>query len=90
MCLVAQSRENAMKKLEPYDYSSEIDTELAQLVALGELMRKVDDPPETREGFFLGLGDMIAGYADRIKEMVGPTYTDCFNRGKDFATKDKA
>jgi len=50
-----------MKKLEPYDYSSEIDMELSQLIALGELMRKVDDPAETREGFFLRFGGYDSG-----------------------------
>lgn len=75
-----------MKELEPDDYSSEIDAELNQLIALGELIRKVDDPAETREGFFCGLGDMIAAAADRIKEMVGPTYTDCYDRGKKSTT----
>ena len=79
-----------MRKLEPYDYSSEIAMELDQLIALGELIRKVEDPPETREGFFLGLGDMIAGYADRIKEMVEPTYIDCFDRGKDSTATGQA
>ena len=57
--------------------------ELEKLIALGELVRQMPVPCETRDEFFSGLADMIAGGADRIKEMLDPTYDFLSQRSKD-------
>lgn len=66
--------EKIKRKRNPEDHTSEICMELDQLIALGELLRKMDTPAETRDEFYPGLADMIAGCADRIRGMLDSTY----------------
>jgi hypothetical protein len=65
--------EQIKRKRNPEDHSSEINMELDQLIALGELLRAMPTPGETRDEFFPGLADLIAG-GDRIKGMLDSSY----------------
>lgn len=71
------------KKLETEDYTSEIGAELDQLIALGEILRHMPTPAETRDEFFPGLADLIARGADRINDMLTPTYNFLCQRSKE-------
>jgi hypothetical protein len=84
----------ARGEVKPEDFSSEINAELDQLIALGECFRELPDPAEIREGFFNGLAYLIQGCADRINKMLDPTYEklyqDGLNRGRqEFETQGK-
>lgn len=70
---------------ETQDFSREISSELDQLISLSELLREMPvDAPGFRDGFFLGLAAIIAGSADRINEMLEPTYDDSYEKGKSW------
>jgi hypothetical protein len=66
------------------DFSSEIEMELRQLITLAELLRELEDPPETRKNFFLGLSEMIEGHVDRIAKMVDATYNEVYENGAEY------
>lgn len=63
--------------VEPVDFSCQIEAELNGLVTLAELIRERDDPAGLRDGFYLGLSEMIESSSDRIKKMLEPMYAYC-------------
>ncbi|MBI4961637.1 MAG: hypothetical protein HY913_00015 [Desulfomonile tiedjei] len=73
------------EELKPQDFTSEIDSQLTQLISLAELVRKMEDAGSgagDREGFFYGIADIIEGCADRIESMVKATYDHMYDLGE--------
>jgi len=69
---VEQKEPVGRREIKPQDFSSEIASELDQLISLSELLLKLEDagPGEMRSGTFYGIGGIITGGADRIKSML--------------------
>jgi hypothetical protein len=62
-----------MKAIEGKDYSCEIDMELNQLQALGDVLVESNNEP-SGDDMLHGLGLLIRGIGERIEKMLDPTY----------------
>lgn len=72
-------------KLKPQDFSSEIYSQIDQLISLAELLRLMEDTGSgagKRNGFFYGIADIIEGCADRAKSMIDETYDYMYDLGE--------
>lgn len=78
------------KEIVAEDFSSDIESELDQLLALSELLREMPTPDGKRDELFPGLADLIEGKAERIKKMLDPTYKAMFANGRNPAWGRKA
>lgn len=72
------------EKIKPQDFSTEINSELDQFIALSELLMKLEDAgsEEMRPGTFYGIGGIIEGGADRIKSMLDRHDEHIYEKGR--------
>ncbi len=69
------------------DFSCEIDTELNQLIALGDLLGQLKPDCEFLDKTLEYLGHTIIGIGRRIEKMTDPTYKASYEQGKRAAAQ---